>query len=300
MTPLVLHLPDDHAFAAKMASSLRTEASALVLHRFPDGESLVRLDTDVAGRDVVMVASFCRPDEKTLALLFAADTARDLGASRVLLAAPYLAYLRQDKRFHPGEAVTSRSFASLLSSAFNGIVTVDPHLHRYRALGEIYRVPARTVHAAPSIAAWIKGHVERPLLVGPDAESAQWVEEVARGVDAPFVVLAKTRHADRDVEVSLPEARHWLDRQAVLLDDIISSAATMIEAVHSARRAGLAAPWCIGVHALFAAGAYEALLAAGPRAVLTCDTVAHVSNAISVADSVATAVAQLLEDTSRG
>lgn len=294
MTPVVFHLPDDEAFAANVASSLQADISVLALHRFPDGESLVRLDTDVAGRDVVIVASLCRPDEKTLPLLFAADAARDLGASRVLLAAPYLAYLRQDKRFHPGEAVTSRTFAAALSAAFDGVVTVDPHLHRYHSLGEIYRVPARAVQAAPSIAAWIKGHVERPLLIGPDSESAQWVEEVARGADAPFVVLQKTRRNDRDVEVSLPDASRWLDRQPVLLDDIISSARTMIEAVGSVRRVGLGAPCCIGVHALFAAGAYEALLAAGPSAVVTCDTVPHVSNAIAVAQPVATALAELL------
>jgi ribose-phosphate pyrophosphokinase len=296
MTPVLLHLPDDQAFAANLARALQAQASALALHRFPDGESLVRLDTDVAGRDVVMVASFCRPDEKTLPLLFAADAARELGASRVLLAAPYLAYLRQDKRFHPGEAVTSRSFAALLSAAFDGVVTVDPHLHRYHALSEIYRVPARAVQAAPSIATWIRRHVDRPLLIGPDSESSQWVAEVARGADAPFIVLEKTRHGDRDVEVSLPDASRWLDRQPVLLDDIISSARTMIEAVGSVRRVGLGAPWCIGVHALFATGAYEELLAAGPRGVVTCDTVPHVSNAIGVAQPVATALAELTEE----
>lgn len=211
MTPVILHLPDDAAFAAKVASALQAESWMLALHRFPDGESLVRLDIDVAGRDVVIVASLCRPDEKTLPLLFAADAARDLGASRVLLAAPYLAYLRQDKRFHPGEAVTSRTFAAVLSAAFDGVVTVDPHLHRYHALSEIYRVPAKAVQAAPSIAAWIRGHVERPLLIGPDSESAQWVEDVARGAGAPFIVLEKTRRDDRDVDVSLPDASRWLD-----------------------------------------------------------------------------------------
>jgi len=295
MTPVILHLPDDQAFAANVASALQAEASALALHRFPDGETLVRLGTDVAGRDVVVVASLCRPDEKTLPLIFAADAARELGASQVVLGAPYLAYLRQDKRFHPGEAVTSRSFAAVLSAAFDGVVTVDPHLHRYHALSEIYRVPAHAVQAAPSIAAWIRGNVDRPLLIGPDAESAQWVEEVARGVDAPFIVLEKTRRDDRDVEVSLPDASRWLDRQPVLLDDIISSARTMIEAVGSVRHVGLAAPWCIGVHALFAAGAYEELLAARPRAVVTCDTVPHVSNAIGIARPVAAALAKLLE-----
>ena len=66
-----------------------------------------------------------------LPLIFAAATARELAAAKIGLVAPYLAYMRQDRRFNPGEAVTSRQVAGLLSSAFDWLVTVDPHLHRY-------------------------------------------------------------------------------------------------------------------------------------------------------------------------
>jgi ribose-phosphate pyrophosphokinase len=218
------------------------------------------------------------------------------GARRVWLVAPYLAYLRQDRRFHPGEAITSRTYAALLSGAFDGLVTVDPHLHRYHALGEIYSIPTRVVPAAPSIAAWIQAHVERPLLVGPDSESEQWVAEVASDISAPFTVLEKTRKGDRDVEVSLPNVDAWRDRQPVLIDDIVSSARTMIEAVGNVRRVGLPAPWCIGVHALFAQDAHAQLLAAGPQAVVTCDTVPHPSNVIGVSRPVAAALRELMEE----
>jgi ribose-phosphate pyrophosphokinase len=297
MTPVVFPLPGDEKFADEMARAARADRAALVLHRFPDGESLVRLDADVTGRVVIFVASLARPDEKTLPLLFAADAARDLGASRVLLAAPYLAYLRQDRRFRPGEAITSRTYAALLSNAFDGLVTIDPHLHRYRSLEEIYRVPTRVVQAAPAIAAWINANIAHPLLIGPDAESEQWVAAVARGAEAPFTVLRKIRRGDRDVEVSMPEVSTWMERQPVLLDDIVSSARTMIQAIGSVRSAGLVAPLCIGVHALFAPGAYEELLAAGPKAVLTCGSVPHVSNAITVAAPLAAAIRELVDGT---
>ncbi|MDG0855843.1 ribose-phosphate pyrophosphokinase [Roseateles puraquae] len=294
MSPLVFHLPGDEVFADSFVDAVRADLGALSLHRFPDGESLVRLDADVAGREVVLVASLARPDDITLPLLFAADAARDLGASRVLLAAPYLAYLRQDRRFHAGEAITSRTYAALLSNAFDGLATVDPHLHRYHSLDEIYRMPTRVVHAASPIADWIRANVERPLLIGPDDESEQWVSEVAEGCGAPFTVLQKTRRGDRDVEVSLPDVSGWSDRQPVLVDDIVSSARTMIQAVGSVRRVGLAPPLCIGVHALFAPGAYAELRAAGPKAVITCDTVPHASNGISVVAPLARAIEDLL------
>jgi ribose-phosphate pyrophosphokinase len=269
----------------------------LELHRFPDGESLVRLDADVTGRTVVLTCSLARPDEKTLPLLFAADAARDLGAAKVLLAAPYLAYLRQDRRFHSGEAVTSRSYAALLSTAFDALVTADPHLHRYRALDEIYSIPTRVVHTAPLIARWVAAQVQHPLLIGPDSESEQWVSEVAAAAGAPWTVLQKIRRGDRDVEVSLPDVSAWGGRQPVLVDDIVSSARTMIQAVASVRRVGLPAPLCIGVHALFASGAYEELLASGPARVLTCDTVPHASNEISVVEPTARALEELVEGT---
>lgn len=295
MKPLIFALPGSEPFADQLALAMQAERAGLALHQFPDGESLVRLDADVSGRDVVFVCSLARPDEKTLPLLFAADAARDLGAVRVHLAAPYLAYLRQDRRFHPGEAVTSRTYARLLSATFDGLVTVDPHLHRYHALDEIYGIPSRVVHAAPLIARWVAAEVERPLLIGPDSESEQWVAEVAAGAGAPFTVLQKLRHGDRDVEVSLPDVSAWRDRQPVLVDDIVSSARTMIQAVGSIRRVGLAAPVCIGVHALFAPDAYDELQASAPSRIVTCDTVQHASNAIGLAEPMARALDQLME-----
>lgn len=297
MKPIVFHLPGDDTFADRLVRALQAERAGLELHRFPDGESLVRLDADVTGRTVIVTCSLARPDGKTLPLLFAADAARDLGASKVLLAAPYLAYLRQDRRFHAGEAITSRTYASLLSAAFDGVASVDPHLHRYHSLDEIYRVPTRVVHAAPLIAQWVASQVDRPLLIGPDAESEQWVAEVAAGAGAPFAVLQKIRRGDRDVEVSLPDVSAWRDRQPVLIDDIVSSARTMIEAVSSVRGVGLPAPVCIAVHALFAAGAYEELLARSPARVVSCDTVPHASNGISVVDPMARALQELMEGT---
>jgi ribose-phosphate pyrophosphokinase len=297
LKPIVFHLPGDETFADRLVRALQSERATLTVHRFPDGESLVRLDADVSGRTFVLACSLARPDEKTLPLLFAADAARDLGAAKVLLAAPYLAYLRQDQRFHAGEAVTSRTYAALLSATFDGLVTADPHLHRYHALGEIYRIPTRVVHTAPLIARWVAAHVERPLLIGPDSESEQWVAKVAAGAGAPWTVLQKIRRGDRDVEVSLPDVSSWRDRQPVLVDDIVSSARTMIQAVASIRLVGLPAPLCIGVHALFAPGAYEELMAARPGRVLTCDTVPHASNEISVVELMAHALTELIGGT---
>ena len=293
-TPLVLPMPGNGDLAGRLARRLSAEVGALSVRRFPDGESYVRLLSNVAGRSVALVCTLDRPDDKLVPLYFLAATARELGAARVGLVAPYLAYMRQDARFQPGEGVTSTQFARLLSGTVDWLVTVDPHLHRVATLADIYRVPAVAVAAAPSIAAWVRAHVPAPLVVGPDCESAQWVRAVADAAGAPCVVLAKVRRGDREVEVSLPDVARWRGRTAVVVDDIISTAGTMIETVGHVRRAGFVEPICIGVHAVFASDAYSELLAAGAARVVTCDTVLHASNAIALDEPIAAQVGPLL------
>ena len=234
-----------------------------------------------------------RPDAKFLPLIFAANTARDLGASKIGLIAPYLAYMRQDRRFHPGEAITSRSMARLLSANFDWLVTVDPHLHRYKSLGEIYSIPTRVLHAAPLIADWIAANVEKPVLIGPDAESAQWVGDVAGQVGAPFTVLEKTRRGDRDVEVRIRDGHAISGRAPVLIDDIISSGQTMLKAVRLLRQTTAIAPVCVAVHGVFAQGADEMLQAEGARLV-TSNSVPHPTNAIDVSALLAEGMAALV------
>ena len=287
MKPVVFAFPGHEALAQDLARRLDAESGRFMLRRFPDGESYLRIETELAARTAILVAALDRPDDKLLPLLFAARTARELGAVRVGLVAPYLAYMRQDRRFQPGEAVTSVHFAWLLSTCVDWLVTVDPHLHRRSGLGEIYSIPTRVVHAAPLVSAWIRQHVAAPVLVGPDAESEQWVTAVADAAGAPYVVLRKIRRGDREVEISVPDVERWRARTPVLVDDIISTARTMIETVGHLKHAGLAPPVCIGVHAVFAGDAYEALRAAGAARIVTCNTIAHPSNAIDLGELLA-------------
>ena len=282
MRPLLFSVPGNETLSAALARELDAESGAVEIRRFPDGESYVRILSQVTGRECLLVATLDRPDEKILPLLFLALTAWELGAARVTLIAPYLAYMRQDRRFQPGESVTSACFARFLSGWIDGLVTVDPHLHRRGSLEEIYTVPCTTLHAAPLISHWIREEVENPLLVGPDVESEQWVSEVAREASAPWVVLKKERLGDRNVRISVPELDRWLDRTPVLVDDIISTARTMIETVGHLVRAGLRPAVCVGVHAVFAGSAFADLRAAGAGRIVTCNTIPHDSNGIDV------------------
>ncbi|WP_024582898.1 ribose-phosphate pyrophosphokinase [Bradyrhizobium sp. OHSU_III] len=270
MSPtLFFSMPGNERLAAGLAAQLDCETGELDTRQFPDGETYLRFATDLDKRSIAIVCTLAHPNEKILPLIFAAAAARELGAPRVGLVAPYLAYMRQDRRFNPGEAVTSREMAHLVSEAFDWMVTVDPHLHRYSDLSEIYSIPTRVVHAAPLVSRWIKANVEKPLIIGPDSESEQWVAAVASEAEAPYSVLEKVRHGDRDVRITLGNLGPWQGRTAVLVDDIISSGRTMIEAVRLLAAQGWPPPVCIAVHGLFADHSDELLIAAGARVVTT-------------------------------
>ena len=266
----------------------------LEVRHFPDGETYLRALSEIKGRSVILICTLDRPDEKFLPIVFACATARAHGAARVGLVAPYLAYMRQDREFKPGEAVTSAVFARALSANVDWLVTVDPHLHRTHALDQIYSVPCRAVHAAPLLAAWIKTNVSRPILIGPDSESEQWVASIARDAGAPYVVLQKTRQGDRDVTVTLPDMGQWRDCVPVLVDDIVSSGRTMIEATEQLLRAGMKAPVCVVIHAVFAAQALSELRRAGATRIVSTNTIAHETNAIDVTPLLVPAIGELV------
>lgn len=291
--PLFIAMPGNEQRAARLAALTGGEVCALEMHTFPDGETCPRLMQSVSGGSVAMVCTLNQPNEKFMPLAFAAEAAREQGAHKIGLIAPYLAYMRQDMAFRPGEAVTSRTFSAMVSRTFDWLITVDPHLHRTRSLSEIYSIPSRTVHAGPAIAAWIKESVTQPFLIGPDEESRQWVTEVAARCHAPFAILSKERLGDRDVRTA---AGHLLlpdGATPVLLDDIVSSGGTMVEAIRSLRPQPSRAPIIIAIHGVFASGAEQAIREAGAR-LITSNSVPGPHAAIDVDSLIAPNICELV------
>ncbi len=288
--PLLIALPGNEAMTECLVRLTGAEAGTLESRDFPDGETYLRFAEPLQGRSIALVATLARPNAKIPPLLFAAAAARDLGARRIGLVAPYLCYMRQDVRFHPGEAVTSRHFASLVSSAFDWLVTMDPHLHRYHALDEIYSIPARALHAGPALAEWIAANIERPFLIGPDTESAQWVSAVASACGAPFAILSKQRLGDRDVRIA-SQALGIGEHTPVLLDDVISSGRTILAALSVLGPQFRRPPVVIAIHGILADDAERAFAAAGARLVTT-NTIPNSAAQIDVAGLQAPVVAE--------
>lgn len=293
MSPLLFNLDSDPRLAFELTKRLEAEAGQLNQRRFPDGETYLRIDSDCAGRSAVIFCNLFQPNDKIMPLIFLAETLRELGATQVGLVTPYLPYMRQDTRFQPGECVNARPFSKLLSSYVDYLVTLDPHLHRIHSLDEIYAIPNRVVHAAPIIAEWIRSNLKQPVLVGPDSESEQWVSDVARRANTPFLVLEKVRRGDRDVEISVPEVEQWRSHTPVLVDDIISSGETMLNTLEHLDNAGMTKAFCIGVHGIFADNAYRELL--NRANVISTNAIPHPSNGIEIAAALVGALADFIE-----
>jgi ribose-phosphate pyrophosphokinase len=287
-------LPGNEKLTEQLAVKMHSEIGRITLRKFPDGETYVRILSDVKDKKVVIVCTLHEPDAQLVPLYFLSNTATALGAKNICLVAPYLAYMRQDKVFKPGEGVTSTYFGKLISEFADGIITVDPHLHRIKSLSKVYRIPNTVIHAAKAISEWIRKNIENPILIGPDEESEQWVSMVANNADAPFRVLKKIRHGDSDVEVSIPDVAHYKDATPVLVDDIISTGRTMIETIGHLKKEGMKPPICIGVHAVFAGNAYQELLACGVAKIITCNTIPHASNGIDLTDMLVREITNLI------
>lgn len=286
---LVLGFPEYPEQARALAQALELECAIAEVHRFPDSESLVRLPPALPSR-VVVCRSLDRPNDKLVELALTAATARSMGVQTLTLVAPYLCYMRQDKAFHPGEAVSQMIIGRQLADQFDEVITVDPHLHRTPHLQQA--VPAaRTVAltSAPLIGELIAGRFQAPLVLGPDGESEQWARAVAQSCGCAYGVAQKHRQGDRDVEVALPHVE-LAGRQVVLVDDIASTGRTLARAAEQVLAQGAADVQAVVVHALFVDDAMDHLRRAGVSAVWSTDSIRHPSNAIALAPLLAPAL----------
>jgi ribose-phosphate pyrophosphokinase len=271
---------DSDAFGRTLARHLHAPARTVDLHRFPDGESIVRVHAPV-GTHAVVVRSLHDPNAKLVETVLAADALRRAGARRVTLVAPYLPYMRQDAVFTPGEPVSQRVIGAWLGRAFDAVLTIEAHLHRVPTLAAVVPGRAQSLSAAPALADWLRRLRTGAIVVGPDGESKPWIQAIARRARLPWVVCAKQRLGDRSVRVQLPALPGC--RRAVIIDDIASSGATLAGVARALRAAGVATIDAIIVHAIFSPGALPRIRRAGVQRILSCDTIVHPTNAIPTA-----------------
>jgi len=271
--------------ALRVARQLQALYSPLTISSFPDGDIYLKYNVEVKDKVVVIIHSFQpHPNQSLYQVIFAAETAQDLGAKKVILVAPYLAFMRQDKRFHLGEAISSRIMAKHLNSCLDKIITIDPHLHRYKSLKDIFTIPATCLTANELVAQYIQKHFRQAVIIGPDAESYQWAKAVAKTIGAEATVLQKKRYSSRKVEVEMVYHLEMKGKDVAIVDDIISTGHTIAEAAKKAKKLGAKTVTAIGIHGLFVEDAIVKLKKAGVDRIVTTDCIEHNTNKIDVAD----------------
>ena len=296
MTRVLLHFPDEAAPARRLAESAGLAVQGVDRHRFPDAELKLTLpfaETQAFPESLVIYRSLDCPNDKLVELLLLARHARQRGVTQLVLVAPYLAYMRQDIAFHPGEIVSQGIVGGFLAELFDAVITVDPHLHRIERLEQAIPLDdAVALSGAPRLAELIAEKRPGALLLGPDEEARQWVAQAAGITGVEYGVCHKQRRGDRDVAITLPEIE-VAGRRVVLMDDVASSGVTVARAAEALLAAGAASVDLALTHALFAGDALAVIREAGVGEIWSTDCIAHDSNAIAMAPVLAEALGAL-------
>lgn len=280
--PRLLSFPDGQTQAEALAEALGLTHVAIERHVFPDGESRLRLPPELPRR-LILYRSLHYPNDKLVELQLVTAAARAAGVDHITLVAPYLCYMRQDTAFRPGEIVSQTHIGRWLAGQIDALITVDPHLHRVHALDEAVPVEAAlSLSAAGLLGEHIAGQCEQPLLLGPDAESRQWLDQAARTAGAEAWLAHKQRKGDREVRIALPDT-DFNDREVVLVDDVASTGHTLAEAAAALYARGARRVDAALTHALFAGDALQRLQRAGIERIWSTDSIPHASNVIPLA-----------------
>lgn len=291
---MVLGFVESSSLAEQLAAELAMPYAEISVHRFPDGEHRLSVPSPLPPQ-VIIYLSLDSPNEKLIELLLAAAAVRENGAEKVLLVAPYLCYMRQDIAFHPGEAVSQQVIGKLLAEHFDAVITVDPHLHRIQRLQQAVPLKyALALTAADVMAEFLAARFERPVLLGPDGESRQWVETIALKQGFDFSVGTKERFGDRNVRIHLPDDVGFTGRDVVIVDDIASTGRTMIAAAQSVLAENPASLSLLVTHALFAGDAEQRIRVLPIDNLWSTDSVLHATNTIALAPLLAGGVRSCL------
>ncbi|MEB3788684.1 MAG: ribose-phosphate pyrophosphokinase [Desulfurococcales archaeon] len=260
MTIIAGTSPGSREFAESLAKVLGMETVHARYKVFPDGESYVRIEKD--GLDsAIIVQTMSKPQNSALVeAMFLADAAKGLGARRIVLIAPYMAYARQDKRFLHGEPVSiAVVLRALYYSGYRELYTVE--IHKEEALSAF---PGKAVSVYPYEYMIEKIGINGDyVLLAPDVGALRRVERLAKKIGAQYDYLIKKR--DRVTGEIIVEPKHLKvkEKKVVIVDDIISTGGTVSKATKLLLDQGAVEVYVMVAHALLAGNALERLEKAG-------------------------------------
>jgi ribose-phosphate pyrophosphokinase len=292
--------------AACVARHLGVSLGACMVKRFPDGETLVRLDINVRGREVFIIQPTQPPVNDHLVELMAfADGCRRASARSITAVVPYFGYARSDKRDGQRVPIMATMVAELMQAVgIEHVVTVDMHTPQ---LEGFFHIPVDSLTAVPVLADAVRARLAKgTVVVSPDSGRVRMATQFAHQLRTSVVVLHKRRESGNETIVThlVGDVR---GRACLIIDDMISTGGTIAESIDALIRAGARPEFTIAAtHGLLLDGATETLNHESVREVIITDTVAAKDNAwpklrvVSVAPLIAGAIRRFLTDGSLG
>lgn len=292
----------NRALAYRIAAALGAENGQVEIRKFPDNEKYVRVASDVKGRSVVLVQSMAfNPDEYLVESMLMAAALKGAGAKAVIAAIPYLAYARQDEKFKEGEVVSIELVARMLrSSGVDGLITVDAHRHRIIDFSSIFGGPSIDVSVMPQLGRYAiqAGFADSStVVIGPDGEAEPWAASAAQSMNVKdYAALKKKRFGDEDVKVVTTRDIPLKGRRVLIVDDIISTGATIVEASKLLKESG-AGQISVGcAHGIYVSDALYKIYKEGITNVFSSDSVPNQTTRVSVAQPIADGVKAILKE----
>ncbi|MCW4013050.1 MAG: ribose-phosphate pyrophosphokinase [Candidatus Bathyarchaeota archaeon] len=283
--------PASNILGEAIAQELGQEPVFINNRIFPDGESYIQMPSEVEGETVVLVQTTApEPDRKIMQLLFMARTAKDLGAERIIVVLPYMAYARQDKRFLVGESLSFDVVLGLLESVgVDDTIIIDVHCED--ALEELrpkFKMQVHNLTAIFVLADYMKKHsYDGAYSLSPDIGRRDIVERVSKVMGGGFAFFEKVRDRYTGKTTMVVKDLDLKGKNVVIFDDIISSGGTMARAIQGLKEQGAGKVAAVCTHALPVPGANEKLRNAGADDIVASDTVESLYETVSIAGLVA-------------
>ena len=263
---------------ARIADKLGIALGPVTLKTFADGEIYCRFDESIRGADVFLVQPTCGNPEtgvsvndSIMELMLMIDAAKGASAHRIIAVTPWFGYSRQDKKSTGREPISARAIARMLEAAgADRVLTMDLHAGQLQGF---FQVPVDHMTALRMLTGYFGDlDLPDPVVVAPDVGRAKLAKKFADKVGAELAILTKERPAHQVAEIGyvIGDVR---DRNAILVDDIISTAGTLRAAAETVRGAGARSISAAATHAVFAGQAFENLAAAGFEQIVVTDTI---------------------------
>ncbi len=228
------------------------------IKRFSDGEINVEIGENVRGVDVFLIQSTCPPvNDHLMELLVLMDAMKRASAKRVTAVIPYYGYARQDRKVLPRAPITAKLVADLLTAAgVSRVLTMDLHAGQIQGF---FNIPVDHLYSAPVLLDYIKANYGNDIVVvSPDAGGVERARAFAKRLNAGLAIIDKRRVAPNVAEV-MNIIGNVAGKTAVLLDDMVDTAGTMVQSASALKKSGARKICAMSTHAVLSGPAIERL-----------------------------------------